>query len=226
MPWGSRAPLRAGAPPRARSSSLRRRRRSRAEARRQRAATAPSRRLRRSARSILPRPQAAPAIRSGSFQAARATPANELRGREDRRRSRAAGSAPLLRSAIGRAFGRGPRRAAGLGRIDPIHLPFDLPGEQEEAVERFDRRRYRLAAIERLERPADLLVQVDVSHWNELRQKQAAVGAANERVGDRPRGAVVGNEQDARASPSVFAAVTGDQPGRERVGECPMRRMV
>jgi hypothetical protein len=100
----------------------------------------------------------------------------------------------------------------------------DESGEQEQALGRIDSRRDRLLVTERLQRTADPLVQLRIAHRHEPREKQPAIRTANERVGDRSCGAVVGNEDQPLGKSGLLPAEARDQAGSECVGKRPVRR--
>ena len=69
--------------------------------------------------------------------------------------------------------------------------------------QRFDRRRDRLAVVDRLQRAADPLIQLRIADRDQPRQQQPASAGPHERFRDRPHGAVVGKQDTApRARPS------------------------
>jgi hypothetical protein len=126
---------------------------------------------------------------------------------------------------------RQPDRLAGVDRLADrrAHLA-DQPGEDHLPVERIDDRRDRrgvirlLVVLDRIEQPAKPLFEIGIADRDQPRQQQPALGAPHERVADRPRRPVVGNEDDAAGETERIAAMGRDQPGRERVAERPVRR--
>ncbi len=99
-----------------------------------------------------------------------------------------------------------------LRRLDSGEMALDQPGEQEQPLDRLDRGRDVLPVPERLERAADPLVELRIADRDEPRQEQPAAGAPDEGVGDRPGGAVVGDEDDSGGEPGVAAAVRAIRP--------------
>ncbi len=109
-----------------------------------------------------------------------------------------AGGIDLLDQQLIERAGEIGGEAQRLGRVG-AEMELDEPGEQHQPPRRLDRRRHRLVLVERLEHAADPLVELGIADRDQPRQQQPAVRAAHERVLDRPRGAVVGDEHDARA---------------------------
>ncbi len=114
--------------------------------------------------------------------------------------------------------------AERFGRVDPADMLLDEARQQEQSLERLDRGRQVLPLPQRLQRPADPLVQLGIADRHQPGQEQSSSRAPDEGVGDGPGGAVVGDENDALREPHVAAAEARDQPRRERVGEGAVRR--
>ena len=83
------------------------------------------------------------------------------------------------------------------------------PREAQLAVERVDRGRQGLGEVERVERAADAVVELGVADRDQPRQDQPAAAGADEGLGQRADGAVVGQQ---------------DAPSGERVGARPCWR--
>ncbi len=94
-------------------------------------------------------------------------------------------------------------KAQRLGCVDPVHLTLDQAGEQEQPLDRFDRRRNRIRAVQRFERAADPLVQLGIADRHQPGEQQSALGPSHEGIGDGAGGAVVGDERVPRASPML-----------------------
>ena len=110
-------------------------------------------------------------------------------------------------------------------RLGGAALPMllDEAAEQHQPQRRLDRGRYRLA-VQRLQHSADPLVQLGITDGDQPRQQQAALRAPDERLLNRPRGAVVRDEHDTLREPGCPLAVLRDQPGGERIREGAVRR--
>ena len=101
-------------------------------------------------------------------------------------------------------------------------VALDQPTHQHQAPRRLDRGGNRGLA-ERLEHAADPFAEFGIADRNQAGQQQAAGRAAHERVLDRPRRPVVGDEHDSFGEPCLLTPVARDQPARQRVGESAMR---
>ena len=192
---------------------------------RQRAATAPSRRLRRSARSIRPRSASSRGHRSRISRepVQRRLPVERQIGQVGGEVAKPRWLDPLDQQLVERP-GEVLRQPEGLRRVDVRHMLLDEPGEKEQPFERLDRGRKPLPLPQRLERPADPLVQLRIADRNEAGKQQAAARAPDEGVRERPGGAVVGDQDDALGKARVAAPEASDQPRRQRVGERAVRR--
>ena len=147
--------------------------------------------------------------------------AGELRGhrvREPRRRH-------LLDEQLVQHAAEIGGEAQRLGRLDRATLARfgDEAGKHQLAVERIDRRRD-LRGAQRIERGADRLVQRRIADRDEPRQQQAAFCTPDERVADRARGAVVGQQHQPARERQPVPAGAREQPGGKRIGEAAVQR--
>ena len=112
-------------------------------------------------------------------------------------------------------------QAQRLGGIDARQMPLDEPGQGQQPLDRVDRGRDRLA--QRLERAADPGVELLIADRHQPVQQKAPFGAADERIGDGTRRAVVRNQDKPACQAGFVPAMLRDQPGGERIGEAAMR---
>ena len=110
-------------------------------------------------------------------------------------------------SSVRRKVLREPKRLGAAAVLAPNDV-----GQRQQPVERIDRRRNRLAIVDRVERAADPLVELGIADRDQPRQQQAAAAGANEGLGDGAHGAVVGQQDPALGQAQRVAAEALDQP--------------
>ena len=111
-----------------------------------------------------------------------------------------------------------PRQVGGkahrLGRAGPVAR--DQPGERQQTRQRIDRRRDWIGCVGRVERAADPVLELGVADRHQARQHQPRAAGADEGFGDRPHGAIVG-QQDAPAR-QIERAIAKLPPSVQRPG--------
>ena len=100
----------------------------------------------------------------------------------------------------------------------------DDRGERELAGERVDRGGDKLVTVGGIERAADAVVEVGITDRDQARQDEPAAAGADERLGDAADRAVVGKQYATLGERHWIAAVEGNQPRSERIGETAVRR--
>ncbi len=101
-----------------------------------------------------------------------------------------------------REIAREPHRFRRIDRLAAARAFLgDHPREDHPPLERLDRGRDRLDRIRRIERRADALVERGIADRDHPRQQQPARARADERVGQRALGAVVGEQHQPARKP-------------------------
>ncbi len=117
-------------------------------------------------------------------------------------------------------LGRQAERFRGIGT--PLLL--DQTGEHHQALRRLDCRRNGSFEVDRVEGPAEPLVEVRIADWNQSRQEQSAAGAANEGILNGAGGALVRDENDASSQGDRILVIERQETRCEGVGKSPVRR--